>query len=271
MQLPDLSGGSSDSFAWGDLITILIVLVVSYVVGWLVAYLVRKVWLEPRKVEMSTDLLITRVIKYSIMIIGVVVAIGEAGIEITPLLMGLGVVGLAIAFGVQEIVANLVSGVIIMVDRPIRPGDIVDVEGATGKVMDVGLRASTVRNLDNVNHLIPNKIIILNKITNYSKYDPKIRVQIPIGVAYGSDVEKVRDVLLNIAKEHPKVLEEPSPEVRISEFGSSSMDFILFAWIDNPGERVKIKDEINWQIDEQFRKNKITIPFPQLDVWMKKS
>ncbi len=270
MQLPSFPSGNPETFEWGDLITIIVVLLVSYIVGWAVAYLVRRIWLEPKKVELSTDLLITRVIKYSIIILGVLIAIAEAGIRITPLLMGLGVVGLALAFGVQEIVANLVSGIIIMVDRPIRPGDIVDVEGAEGKVVDVGLRASTVRNLDNVNHLIPNKLIILNKITNYSKYDPKIRLQIPIGVAYGSDIEKVRKVLLSIADKHPKVLKDPPPEVRLSEFGNSSIDVILFGWIDDPGQRVKIRDEINWQIDDQFGKNDIAIPFPQVDVWMRK-
>jgi potassium efflux system protein len=266
----DFSTGSADSFAWGDLITVLIILVVSYAVGWLIAYLIKKLWLQPRKVELSTELLITRVVTYGIFIIGVLVALYEFGINPAPLLVGLGVVGLAIAFGVQEIVANLVSGLIIMVDRPIKIGDIVDVEGASGKVMDVGLRASTVRTLDNVNHLIPNKLIILNRITNYSKYDPKMRLQISIGVSYGSDMQKVRDVLLEVAKSHPKVLEEPAPEVRITEFGNSSVDFIVFAWIEDPSQRFRIKDEINWEINQKFKENKITIPFPQVDVWMRK-
>ncbi len=266
----DFSTGSADSFAWGDLITVLIILVVSYAIGWLIAYLIKKLWLQPRKVELSTELLITRFVTYGIFIIGVLVALYEFGINPAPLLVGLGVVGLAIAFGVQEIVANLVSGLIIMVDRPIKIGDIVDVEGASGKVMDVGLRASTVRTLDNVNHLIPNKLIILNRITNYSKYDPKMRLQISIGVAYGSDMQKVRDVLLEVAKSHPKVMEEPAPEVRITEFGNSSVDFIVFVWIEDPSQRFRIKDEINWEINQKFKENKITIPFPQVDVWMRK-
>ena len=168
-------------------------------------------------------------IKYTVLVVGSLIAISEIGLDITPLVMGLGIVGLAIAFGVQEIVANLVSGLIIMVDRPIRVGDIVEVEGATGKVMDVGLRASTVRTPDNINHLIPNKLIILNRITNYSKYDPKIRLQIPVGVEYGSDMEKVKDVLLSIARDHPNVLENPAPGVGLREFGSSSVHFVLYA------------------------------------------
>ena len=261
---------SKGSFDFGDLITIVVIIIIAYAIGRIFAYLVQRAWLKPRKVELSTELLITRAITWSITLIGIFVAIDTLGLDITPLLLGAGVLGLAIAFGVQEIVANFVSGLIIMVDRPIQVGDIVDVEGATGQVMDVGLRASTVRTLDNVNHLIPNKIIILNRITNYSKYDPKIRLQIPIGVAYGSDIEKVKKILLSIGEKNAKVLEDPAPEVRIIEFGNSSVDFILFVWIDEVSQRFRIRDEINWEINEQFKKNDITIPFPQVDVWMKK-
>lgn len=261
---------SNGSLDIGDIITIILIIIIAYAIGRLFAYLIQKVWLKPRKVELSTELLITRAVTWSITLIGIFIAIDELGLDITPLLLGAGVLGLAIAFGVQEIVANFVSGLIIMVDRPIKVGDIVEVEGATGKVIDVGLRASTVRTLDNVNHLIPNKLIILNRITNYSKHDPKIRLQIPIGVAYGSDIEKVKKILLSIAEKNPLVLEDPAPEVRITEFGNSSVDFILFPWIDDVSKRFRIKDEINWEINQQFKKNNITIPFPQVDVWMKK-
>ena len=264
------SSSGEVSISPSTIISIIVVVVVSYAIGWGLAKLVKKLWLAPKNVELSTELMVTRVIKYTVLVVGSLIAISEIGLDITPLVMGLGIVGLAIAFGVQEIVANLVSGLIIMVDRPIRVGDIVEVEGATGKVMDVGLRASTVRTPDNINHLIPNKLIILNRITNYSKYDPKIRLQIPVGVEYGSDNEKVKDVLLSIARDHPNVLEDPAPGVGLREFGSSSVDFVLYAWINDPARRAVIREEINWEIDRRFRENGITIPFPQVDVWMRK-
>jgi small-conductance mechanosensitive channel len=263
------SGGGSGS-TWTDLIAVAIILAASYGAGWLMAYFVRKLWLLPRKVELSTDLLITRAIKYTVTILGSLIALAWININILPLIMGLGVLGLAIAFGVQEIVANMISGLIIMVDRPIKSGDVVEVEGATGKVVDVGLRASTVRTLDNINVLVPNKLIILNKITNYTKHDPKIRLRIPVGVAYGSDMAKVKKILLSIAAGHPKVLDEPAPDARMEEFGNSSVNFTLYAWIDDAPSRFQIKDEINWEINEQFKKGKITIPFPQVDIWMRK-
>jgi small-conductance mechanosensitive channel len=269
LQFGDITS-SNGSFDFGLLITVILIIIIAYGIGRLFAWLIQKVWLRPRKVELSTELLVTRAVTWSITIIGVLVALSELRLNITPLLLGAGVLGLAIAFGVQEIVANFISGLIIMVDRPIQIGDIVEVEGATGKVMDVGLRASTVKTLDNINHLIPNKLIILNRITNYSKYDPKIRLQIPIGVAYGSDIEKVKNILLSIAEKNPLVLEDPAPEVRITEFGNSSIDFILFPWIEDVSKRFKIRDEINWEINQQFKENDITIPFPQVDVWMKK-
>ncbi len=254
---------------WTGVIVVIIV-AISYAIGHAVALLVRKIWLAPRKVELSTELMISRVIKYSITIVGSLIAIAEIPLNILPLLMGLGVVGLAVAFGVQEIVANMISGLIILIDKPLRVGDVVEVETATGTVMDIGLRASTVRTMDNINVLVPNKLIILHAIKNYSKYDPKLRISVPIGVAYGSDMEKVRQVLLSIAQDHPKVLKEPAPEARLVEFGNSSVNFVLYAWIEEPSMRVKIRDEMNLEIDKRFRQNKITIPFPQLDVWMKK-
>lgn len=268
MAAPD--AGTSSSVVT-DLLVVAVILVVSYAVGWLIAYFVRKLWLRPRKVELSTELLVTRSISYSIMILGSLVAMRQLGIDITALVMGLGVAGLAVAFGVQEIVSNFVSGVIIMVDRPVRVGDVVEVEGASGEVVDVGLRASTIRTLDNVNVLVPNRLIVLNKIVNYSKHDPRIRLRVSVGVAYGSDLEKVRGVLLSVAGGHSGVLSDPAPEVRLVGFGDSSVDFVLFVWIDDPSLRFRIRDELNWEIGQRFRAEGITIPFPQVEVWMRKS
>ncbi len=253
-----------------DVATVGVILVVTYSVGWTAAFGVSKLWLIPQAVEQSTHLLVTRAVTYGITVVGGLVALSEIGVPTAPLVVGLGTGGLALAMGARDIIANMVSGVILMIDRPLKRGDLVEVEGATGEVVDVGLRASTIRTLDNITVLVPNKLIVLNKITNYSKFDPKIRLNIPVGVAYGSDMDKVKGILLSVADGNPGVLKEPVPEVRIVEFGSSSVDLVLFAWIDEPSLRLTIKDEINWEINQQFKSKKITIPFPQMDVWMKK-
>jgi small-conductance mechanosensitive channel len=245
------------------------VIIVSYAVGWGAAAGITKLWLIPKGAELSTQLLFGRITKYGITILGGLMALAQTNINPEPVLLGAGVAGIALAFGAKEIIANFVSGIIILVDRPLKRGDIVEVEGAVGEVLDVGLRATTIRTPDNINHLVPNTIIILNKITNYSKYDPNIRLQVPIRVAYGSDMEKVKEIIHDAVKSHPKVLEEPAPEVRIIQFGESSIDLIVFAWVENPKERFRINDEINWEISKKFRENKIKIPFDQRDLWMR--
>ena len=246
-----------------------VVLVASYALGWAAAAGLTKAWLIPAGAELSTQVLVGSVVKYGILILGGVMAISQTQIEPAPVIVGAGVVGFALAFGAKEIVADLVSGVIIIIDRPLKRGDVVEVDGAVGEVLEVGLRASTIRTLDNVNHLVPNSKVILKKVTNYSKYDPKIRLQIRVRVAYGTDMEKAKELLLGAAGAHPKVLKEPAPEVRMVKFGSTAVDLILFAWIENPSDRFLIKDEVNWGISQEFVKNGIKMAFSQSDVWLK--
>jgi uncharacterized repeat protein (TIGR01451 family) len=243
------------------------ILVGSYVLGAVAAAGLVKAWLIPAGAELSSQMMLGSVVKYGILIVGALFAISQTHIEPAPVIVGAGVVGVALAFGARDIVANLVSGIIIVIDRPLKRGDVVEVEGAVGEVLDVGLRATAIRTLDNVNHLVPNTYIILRKITNYSKYDPKIRLQIRVRVAYGSDMEKAKDLVLATARAHPKVLKEPAPEVRMVEFGTSAIDLILFAWIEDPSDRFRIKDELNWGIGEEFVREGIRMSFPQKDAW----
>jgi small-conductance mechanosensitive channel len=245
------------------------VLVASYAIGWGAAAGVTKLWLIPKGAELSTQLLLGRVTKYGIVILGGLFALAQTNINPEPVLLGAGVGGIAFAFGAKEIIANYVCGLIIMVDRPLKVGDIVEVEGAVGEVLDVGLRATTIRTANNLNHLVPNTVIVLHRITNFSKYDPNIRLQIPVRVAYGSDMEKVKEVIQAAMKANPKILEEPAPEVRIIQFGESSIDLIIFAWIGDPKGRFRIGDEINWELSQKFRENNIKIPFDQRDLWLR--
>jgi len=245
------------------------VLVASYAVGWGAAAGLTKLWLIPKGAELSTQLMLGRVTKYGITVLGGLMALAQTEINAEPVLLGAGVAGIAFAFGAKDIIANIVSGIIIMIDRPIKRGDIVEVEGAVGEVLDIGLRASTIRTLDNINHIIPNTVIILNRITNFSKHDPKIRLQVPVRVAYGSEMDMVKEIIHKALSEHPKVLEEPAPEVRIVQFGESSVDLVIFAWVEDPAERFRINDEINWTISQRFSENGIKIPFDQKDLWLR--
>ncbi len=252
-----------------DVLTVVGILVASYIIGWGAASAVTKLWLIPRRAEASTQLLVSRAVTWGIAIVGGLTAISQLDVNTAPLLVGTGVGGVALAFGSKEIMTNLVSGVILTIDRPLRRGDMVEVQGAKGEVLEVGLRATIIRTRDNVSMLIPNANVVMNRITNYSKYDPKIRLQIPVHVPYGSDLEEVRQVLLEVSSKHEEVLEDPEREVRIVEFGDSSINLVVFAWIPHPGRRLKIKHEINLEIASEFSKRGIKMPFNQRDIWMR--
>ncbi|MFP4006151.1 MAG: mechanosensitive ion channel family protein, partial [Candidatus Hadarchaeia archaeon] len=159
---------------------------------------------------------------------------------------------------------------LLMGERSVRVGDWVEFKNMYGVVVDTGVRASTVRTLDNRHILIPNSNFVQSPFTNYSHRDPKIRISIKVSVAYGSDVEKVKGILLDIAENNEKVLDLPEPRVVFQEFGNSSLNFELDCWIGDPKFRRGIKSEINFEIDRRFEENGIEIPFPQRDVHLKR-
>jgi small-conductance mechanosensitive channel len=171
-----------------------------------------------------------------------------------------------IGFGLQNIANNFVSGLILLFERPIKPNDMVSVGDTDGKVEEIKMRATTVVTRDNVTIIVPNSQFISSEVTNWSHTDPKVRIHVPVGVAYGSDVKLVTDLLLQVAKDHPQVMNEPPPNVWFTGFGDSSLDFELLVWITEPISRQKIRSDLNYAIDAAFRQHDVTIPFPQRDL-----
>lgn len=209
---------------------------------------------------------VTRVSQYVIGVIGVLIAVTFVGIELGGLAVIAGLMSVGLGFGLQNIVSNFVSGIILLFERPIQIGDRIQVGDIIGDVMDVKIRSTVVKTMDNVSILVPNSEFVSSTVTNWSHRDPKIRLHIPVGVAYGSDVEKVKECLLAVAANHPKVLEMPNPEVQFLEFGDSSLNFDLLAWIADPADHMVIKSDLHFGVDKSFREHDITIPFPQRDV-----
>lgn len=209
---------------------------------------------------------ILRLIHYTIIIIGLLVAINLVGLQLTSLAVIFGLMGVGIAFGLQNITSNFISGIILMFERPISVGDYIEVEGTGGIVRAINIRATTISTLDNITLIIPNSRFVESTVTNWSVGDPKVRINIPVGVAYGSDTEMVTKILLKAAENHPKVISEPKPDVLFRGFGDSSLHFELRIWILHAPDRSNIISDLNYAIDAAFRENKITIPFPQRDV-----
>ena len=194
--------------------------------------------------------------------------------DITPFLAGAGIAGLAIALAAQDIISNFFGGAIITVDKPFKVGDRIRVDQYIGDVINVGPRSTRLKTLDYQIVTIPNNKITTNIIVNYAEPDQKLRITLPVSVAYGSDPKKVKEILLDIAQNTIKnteyLLEEPAPKAFFLEFQDSSLKFILYVWARKYNLPDEVKDAINTQIAERFAAEGIEIPFPQMEVRLKK-
>ncbi len=245
-------------------------------VGWLVAVvliekLVRKGLLGRLLVRTqlppASQFAIARIFGYAFIAFGTYLGLQFAGIDMSSLALFAGALGVGIGFGLQNVISNFVSGLIILVERPIGLGDRVDVGGIEGRVTQISLRSTTVVTNDNITIIVPNSDFIANKVTNWSHGDPKVRFRLPVGVAYGTDTDKLRRLLVEVAQRHPQVLTEPPPELRFVAFGESSLDFHLLVWTAEFAHRPgRLRSDLYYAIEAALRENRIEIPFPQRDL-----
>ncbi len=210
---------------------------------------------------------IARILGYLFMVLGFYMALQIVGIDLSSLTIIAGGISVGVGFGLQNIINNFVSGIIIFAEQPIAIGDRVEVSGIAGKVEKISLRSTMVVTSDNITMIVPNADFISQTVTNWSYSDPKVRIRIPIGVAYGTDPQKVKELLLEVADEDPRTLKDPKPSVIFRAFGASSLDFELAAWTKEMTTRpTSYISGINFAIDKKFREHKIEIPFPQQDL-----
>lgn len=221
-----------------------------------------------RKLNLSAGMsyVFNRFIHYFIIFWGLLLAAQCVGLNFGSMAVLFGFLSVGIGFGLQNITSNFISGIILLLERPISVDDFVSVENQIGRVTQINMRASVIQTLDNVSIIIPNSKFIEGPVINWSHRDPHIRIHCPVNVAYGSDVEKVREVLMKAAVELDGILGKPLPEVRFKGFGDSSLDFELLAWTDHPEKQFSLQSKLNFAIDAAFRAEKIQIPFPQRDL-----
>lgn len=207
-----------------------------------------------------------RISHYLMLIIGVIVATQFVGIDLSGLLVIFGFLSVGVGFGLQNLTSNFISGIILLFERPIKVGDRVTVGDVEGDVEEINIRSTTVRSLNNISIIVPNSEFVSTTVVNWSHEDPKVRLDVDVGVSYNSDLSMVQKSLLEAATEHPKVLGKPKPEVLLMSFGDSAWDMRLRCWISNPKDHVVIRSDINCAIVAKFRQNKVEIPFPQRDL-----
>jgi small-conductance mechanosensitive channel len=217
--------------------------------------------------DRSLQYAISQIASNVVLVVGIFVVLQNTGIHLEALTVFAGAVGVGIGFGLQNITSNFISGLVILAERPITIGDRVEVGGVTGQVQKIRARSTVLVTSDNITTIIPNQKFIDSPVTNWTYGDPKVRFRIPVGVAYGSDVEKVRATLIEAAAEDPHTLDDPAPSVFFVEFGSSSLNFELVAWSDEMSHRPRrYQSDLNFAIDKKFREAGIEIPFPQRDL-----
>jgi len=199
-----------------------------------------------------------------------IIGLNIVGLDLTSLAVFSGALGLGIGFGLQKVVSNLISGIILLMDKSIKPGDVIAVGDTYGWVNSLGARCISVLTRDGKEHLLPNENLITQTVENWSYSDRKVRLHIPIGVSYGSDVNQVHDLLLQSLEGHPRILKDPAPKALIMGFGDSSIDFEIRCWIFDPQEgEANLRSDIYYRIWNLFKENGVEIPFPQRDIHIK--
>lgn len=231
---------------------------------------VYRILLKKSSLSAGSRYVIATLSKHIIHIIGFYVILLNAGFDFKTLTVIIGALGVGIGFGLQHIINNFVSGILILFERPISVGDRVVVEGVEGDVVEINARATKVKTNDNIMHIIPNGDFVTKRVINWSHGGSTVRSRIPISVAYGENPEEVKKALLEVAKENEHVLSNPTPDVLFKEFGDSSLNFELRVWtqshINRPGV---LKSDLNYAISQKFSENNIEVPYPQRDIYVK--
>lgn len=223
------------------------------------------------KIDPGTSYTLSRITQYAIITIGVLVSFNFVGINLSSLTVIFGLLSVGIGFGLQNITANFISGLIILFERPISVGDRVVVSDIEGDVTEINIRATMVRTVNNIFIIVPNSEFVSKNVINYSHGDPSYRLDIGVGVSYKSDLDTVLKALEEVAENNKSVMQNPDPEVHLIEFSESSWNMELRVWIPDVKHYPRIRNELNQSIVRTFQKYDVEIPFPQRDLHMRSS
>jgi small-conductance mechanosensitive channel len=207
-----------------------------------------------------------RIVQYVVVVGGILVCLDTLGVDLGTLAALGAMLSVGVGFGLQSIAQNFISGIILLIERPIQKGDFVVVGDIVGTVIEIEMRATKIVSRDGVAMIVPNSEFISGRVFNQSTPTTRKRVRIAVGVAYGSDTRIVRETLIGVGQAHPLVLKDPAPIVIFKNFGESSLDFELAVWLDAPDREPIIMSDLRFEIDRVFRERRIEIPFPQREL-----
>lgn len=256
----------SITFSLGGIILFFLVIWLSIIISRIIQTILEKDVLSKLNMAKGLPHTIAMMVRYTIITLGAFIAVSAAGLPLQNLSILLGAFGVGIGFGLQNIFNNLVSGLILLFERPIQIGDTIEVGELIGNVKSIGIRSSNVRTFDGAEVIVPNGQLISSEVVNWTLSDQTRRIEVLAGVAYGSDPHRVKELLLSQLKKHPDIIKNPEPSVYFNSMGESSLDFRLLFWTANIGEWLRIQSEVTFMVHDILKTEGIEIPFPQRDL-----
>ena len=260
-----------------DVLLVIGVILLVITAAWIATRLSRGLIHKISKFDSTQKLLAEKLSTILIWALAFLIGIDMLGIDLTALAFFGGAFGLAIGFGLQKTFGNLISGILLLLDKSIKPGDVISVTDqagneAIGQIRKIGIRAISVITRDQTEHLIPNENLMINQVVNWSYSSREVRVRAPVGVSYDSDLELVTELLYKAVDDTPRVLKQPKPRVNLMGFGDNSVDFELRFWILDPEEGLaNIRSNVYMRVWQLFKESGVEIPFPQRDLHLRSS
>jgi small-conductance mechanosensitive channel len=261
---------------WDGLVFVFIIVAV-WAAAWFISRTARRVLRKMTRLDTTQRLLAEKLVTIAVWAIAIMVGIDILGIDLTALTVFSGAFGLAIGFGLQKTFGNLIAGIILLMDRSIKPGDVIAIADAGGvatfgQIRKIGIRAVSLTTRDQKEYLIPNENLMINQVENWSYSSRNVRVQVPVGVGYGCDIKLAEQLMLEAAKGARRVLTTPPPVVWLDALGDNAIQFKIHCWINDPEEGIgSVRSDVLKRLWDLFQANGISVPYPQRDLNLKDS